>query len=73
MDYKNSIYSKYENNQPDEITNLVIYEKKIDQNDIFRLKDNCIPIFITDSIKIKLEEMNFTGIKIIESMDLTVG
>ncbi|MFC7348464.1 imm11 family protein [Chryseobacterium zhengzhouense] len=73
MDYKNSIYSKYENNQPDEITNLVIDEKKIDQNDIFRLKDNSIPIFITDSIKIKLEEMNFTGIKIIESMDLTVG
>jgi len=73
MDYKNSVYSKYENDQPDEITNLVIDEKKIDENDIFRLKDNSIPVFITDSIKIKLEEMNFTGIKIIESMDLTFG
>ncbi len=73
MDYENSIYSKYENNEPDEITNLVIDEEKIDECDIFRLKDNSIPVFITDVLKIKLEEMNFTGIKIIESMDLTFG
>ncbi|WP_411812465.1 imm11 family protein [Chryseobacterium scophthalmum] len=73
MDYENSVYSKYENNEPDEITNLVIDEEKIDEYDIFRLKDNPVKLFVTESLKLKMEELNFSGIEFLESMDLTVG
>ena len=73
MDYKNSVYSKYENNEPDEITNLVIDEEKIDEYDIFRLKDNPVKLFVTESIKLKMEELNFEGIDFDANMDLTVG
>lgn len=73
MDYENSVYSKDENNEPDEITNLVIDEEKIDEYDIFRLKDNPVKLFVTESLKLKMEELNFSGIEFLESMDLTIG
>ncbi len=73
MDYEKSVYTTHDNNEPDEITNLVINDEKIDEFDIFRLKDDPIPVFITSALKSKLDDANCTGIKFIDSKDLTVG
>lgn len=74
MDYDKSDYSTYNHNGfINEIKNLVVREEKINAFDIFRLKDKPVNIFVTESIKLKMEELKFEGIDFEDNMDLTFG
>ena len=73
MDYNNSEYTTYENKKIDKITNLVTLPNTISKYDIFRLKEHPYNIFISEELKNEIENEKITGIRIEDSMDLTLG
>jgi len=71
MDYENSEYTTYDNKELKDITKLVVIPNKTDKYDIFRIKEKLTNIFITEDLKNEIESMNITGVKFIETMNLT--
>jgi len=74
MDYDKSDYTTYSHNGfINEIKKLIVREEMIEEFDIFKLKDKQVNIFVTESLKLKIEELNFEGIDFEDNMDLTFG
>ena len=74
MDYDKSDYTTYSHNGfINEIKKLIVREEMIEEFDIFKLKDKPVNIFVTESLKLKIEELNFEGIDFEDNIDLTFG
>ena len=74
MDHDHSTYTVFERTGlPDQITNLVIIDDMIDEFDLFRIHDKPQFVFATEPLKEEMESQAFTGIRFIDSMDLTFG
>ncbi len=72
MDKDKSKFTVFEaNGEPDEITNLTVHETQINEYDIFRIKEKPLHIFITEALKEELEKQQVSGLKYIDSMNLT--
>jgi hypothetical protein len=64
MSFENSDYVSSPNPDiPSKIYNLMVNSSKINPLDLFRLKQSPDSIFITEELKILMEENNFTGIR----------
>lgn len=68
IDYKNSTYSVFEldNEKIYDITKYALNENKINGKDIFKLKGDEIPIFVSEVVKELIEKNNITGCDFLE-------
>ena len=73
FDSEKSDYTTFENGEPDEITNLVIDESKINEYDLFKLKEDPYQTFVSKAFKEKIIEENISGLKFMDNMDLTTA